>query len=148
VNFFATVAGLIVGIFFLDIDPRRRATVTLDVRKLNYRELYRQCPPFFVFGTCTCTSLFFGLRRKQPVGCRGQFKARKLDRIEGVRANSRTSGLATSNSRSAAGSLVEAHTLASCRDFYFHTGLERPGCIEGQARQSINKRATAWPSAY
>ena len=54
--FYALAAGIVIGLFRCDIDPRRRATVTMDVRKLNYRELYRQIRPFFVFLTATCTA--------------------------------------------------------------------------------------------
>ena len=57
VFFYALAAGIVIGLFRCDIDPRRRATVTMDVRRLNYRELYRQIPPFFVFLTATCTAL-------------------------------------------------------------------------------------------
>ena len=54
---YAADAGIKVGAIRVDIDPRRAATLTMDVRDFDVREHYRLCPPFLVCMTCTCTPL-------------------------------------------------------------------------------------------
>jgi len=104
---YAAEAGINVGAYTRDIDPRRRATTTADVRSFDYKELYRICPPFLVMLTATCTALsnaaLICVEINHCFGTsRPNFRILELGQIEVDSADFWTNRLLSSRSRSTA----------------------------------------------